>query len=904
MSDLVPFAGSGGNIEVAKATGRVYDWHEANGTYRDAVECSYASFEITAVGGERADGAPLPPPLSLARSMLSAAAFMPGCDALELRYIAEPQSTGVARVRMFVTAKSCVEYAGQRLAAAAVTQAVAALPPDYVREPVTQWWMSMQPGSGDPIFELRRNEEVTEPIWEYIPADFYYYITETPGDGTGWRRFWPALARVTSTVTISILFKQTELDFQERHIAGNITTQLAQFAVTRQDYNILGYEETYPGCENAAVALSAWQERLRLLQRPLLGRIAVRGDYGTAMPLATALAAAISESADPTHVNQPMQVEAPYEAEHYGAAYDGFDWLEIFPWGGAHIWTLDVAPRSLRRFPYLYGIDEAAGLAVLPMPDDQGVPGFARARRIAPRRAMLAAVSAEDGVSLGHVLYEGAAVAPAKLPLNAINRHVLVCGTPGAGKTTTVLTVLASLWRDFGIPFLVLEPTKREYRTLLKLPGLEQLRVIVLGRDDIAPIRLNPLAPPPGVRMEVQANAVLAALKAALPLSPPLPQLLEDSIERAYRRAGWDYDTTMADGISPPSLRTVMSCFHDVFDEAGYVGEAKNVASAMETRLKSLVRGSKGRVLDTVESIDFGQLLARPVVIEMDEIADPEDKSIMASFILDRLRADARSKGSSEGALRHVTVIEEAHRLLARLTPSSSDAGESSRAAGVEAFCNAIAELRSVGEGFILSSQSPSRLAAAAVDNCGTRILHRLESAADREIVLTDFDANQLEREAAARLKAGEAIARWPQLEEPEFISVVPGQGVDSGGVVADDNVRERMLAETTTVRQLLPYSLCTRDVCASGCDPMVRAAGEDIANELGKSAARAWEEHDGSIEALGPIARGLRREAAGDARTAYCGGVHLAAMGHALDVRRRVDIKGHLKAAIDRGDS
>ena len=97
--------------------------------------------------------------------------------------------------------------------------------------------------------------------------------------------------------------------------------------------------------------------------------------------------------------------------------------------------------------------------------------------------------------------------------------------------------------------------------------------------------------------MEVQANAVIAALKASLPLSPPLPQLLEDSIERAYRRAGWDYDTTMADGITPPSLRTVMACFNDVFDEAGYVGEARNVASAMETRLKSLVRGSQDESL-------------------------------------------------------------------------------------------------------------------------------------------------------------------------------------------------------------------------------------------------------------------------------------------------------------------
>ena len=301
-----------------------------------------------------------------------------------------------------------------------------------------------------------------------------------------------------------------------------------------------------------------------------------------------------------------------------------------------------------------------------------------------------------------------------------------------------------------------------------------------------------------------------------------------------------------------------------------------------------------------MESIDFTELMARPVVIEMDEIADPDDKAIMALFILDRLRADARAKGSSDGRLRHATVIEEAHRLLTRLTASASGEGETARAAGVEAFSNAIAELRSVGEGFILSSQSPSRLAPAAIDNCGTRILHRIESSADREIVLTDLDANQLEREAAARLNPGEAIARWPQLEEPEFIQVVPGPGIDSGQVIAMEEVKDRMLAETTTVRRLLPYQLCTREVCTNGCDPAVRSTGEGVASELARSATRLWEQHNETIEALPPLARSLRREAGGDIQTAYCGAAHLAAQGHALHVRRRVDIRSKIRAALE----
>lgn len=899
MTDLVAFDGGGRSPAITSRFGPSYEWHQAAGYARDWVESHFATFEIVEIG-QRRPGTAVDTPLAMARSLLSAAAFMPGCDALELRYLAVPEPTGPARVRMFVTAKSCVEGAGPQLAAAAATAAVSALPADYVRRPVTIPWMEGQSGTAGPIFELQRNEVITEPTWTFIPSDFYYYISDTPGDGSGWRPFWHSLAGVSSPATISVLFKPTDLDPEERHLAGALTTQLGQLATTRRDYNMIGYEETYPACENAAAAFVAWQERLRLLRRPLLARVAVRGDLTTAMPLSTALAAAISESSDPRHVNEPMRVASPGESGHYPAAADGFDWLDIFPWGGSPLWQDPVAPQRLRRFRYLYGVDEASGLCVLPIPDEQGVPGFTRARRIAPRRSTRDEVPAPLGITLGYVLHEGVSAAPAVLPLSAVNRHVLVTGTPGSGKTTTVLTLLTSLWRDHGIPFLVIEPTKAEYRTLLNAPGMEKLRVIVLGRDDIAPMRLNPLAPPDGVRMEVQANAVLAALKAALPLHAPLPQLLEESIERAYRRAGWGFDTTNADGLPPPSLRTVMACFGEAFAEAGYVGEARNVASAMETRLRSLVRGSKGRVLDTVESVDFRELLSQPVVIEMDEVTDPEDKAVMASFILDRVRAGARTAGSSEGRLRHVTVIEEAHRLLTRPASPSAAESESSRGAGVEAFSNAIAELRSVGEGFILSSQSPSRLAAAAVDNCGSRILHRIESAADREAVLADFDASQLEREAAARLAVGEAVVRWPDLAEPEFIRISPAEGVDSGGIVPVEQLKDRMQGKTTSVRRLLPYPLCTREVCSSGCDPVVRSFGEVLADDLSYRAAAIWTDWS-PAEALPKITAELLAESGRDRQRAYCGAAHLSAFGHALiGSPRRVDLKARIRTALE----
>jgi DNA helicase HerA-like ATPase len=901
VAELVEHGDEG--LEAFTSARMVHDWQSAGwGDLRFGVEQTFAGYEISAIGGAGSDDPGGSLAFGTAYALLASAAFMPGCDALELRYVAVPTDHG-ARIRMFVTAKSIERGdAGGYLAAAAAKAAVDALPPTFERQPMsTPSFIEDPVGVDCPVFELRRNEQITFPQWDFVPADFYYQVSDRPGDGSGWGGFWRVLSSAASPVAVSVVVKPTQLDPIERDVLGSVMTDLALFGEPRHDHNVIGQDVFYPACENARLAGESWQARLDALQRPLLGRVAVRGQPGEAMSVATALAAAIARSDHGQSASAPMAIDSPVEPNDVFVAGDAFDSLEIVPWGGIELWKEDVAPHSLRRMPYLYGLAEAAGITVLPVADEQGVPGFPRARRIAPRRRETGSTAGGPSIEVGRVLHLGADGGAARLPLSAVNRHVLVVGTPGSGKTTSVLTLISSLWREHGVPFLVLEPTKHEYRGLLDLRGLEDLRVVCLGRDDLAPIRLNPLAPPPGVRCEVHASSVVAAIRAAVPLPAPLPQMLEDAVERAYRRAGWSDDTTSADGIAPPSLRTVMSAFEDVYERSGYVGDARNVASAMRTRLRSLVRGGRGRLLDTVESTDFTELMSVPVVVELDEIGDPEDKAIVAAFVLDRIRAVAKARGSGR-ELRHVTVVEEAHRLLGRAAPASGVDGGDPRSAGVEAFSNAIAELRSVGEGFVLSSQSPARLAPAAVDNCSSRILHRLESAADREVMLADLDSSDHDRDAAARLAPGEALVRWPPMEESEVMRVVAPADVDSSEDVSDEVVRERMAAPTREVRRLLPYPLCTRDVCAGGCDPDVRRDGDGVADDVADVAARLWEESGETAQALDPIVALLRREAGDDPQLMFCAAAHLAARGAALDVRRRVDIRPRLVAAI-RGD-
>jgi hypothetical protein len=165
--------------------------------------------------------------------------------------------------------------------------------------------------------------------------------------------------------------------------------------------------------------------------------------------------------------------------------------------------------------------------------------------------------------------------------------------------------------------------------------------------------------------------------------------------------------------------------------------------------------------------------------------------------------------------------------------------------------------------------------------------------------MLDDLDASPVERQVAARLKRGEAIVRWPELDEPEIIAVEPADGTDSGRPVSDDSVKAAMRSRRNEVHRLLPYSLCTRDVCNSGCDSHTRNDGQRLALELATDAHREWKAAAGTSKALAPIAARLGDASEGDERLAYCGAAHLAANGDAFAINRRVDIKPQLIAGI-----
>jgi hypothetical protein len=372
----------------------------------------------------------------------------------------------------------------------------------------------------------------------------------------------------------------------------------------------------------------------------------------------------------------------------------------------------------------------------------------------------------------------------------SLNQHAFVCGVTGAGKTNTILVLLAAA-REHGAQFLVLEPAKTEYRSLLTLPELrEELRVFTAGDETVSPLRLNPLEVPAGkspdgeIAVATHLDLVRALFSAAFALWDPIPQILERALHRSYADRGWDVTANRNDRLDAtadrrsafPTLSDLSDHADEVIRESGYDPEAMGrIRGALGAALGGLRAGGKGRMFDTNSSIDSKTLFERPVVIEMEALGDEADKAFLMGLILIRLTEHRRMQGEHDG-LRHLLVVEEAHRLLSnKAKAGSSEKSGDPGGKAIETFTNLLAEVRAYGQGLVIADQVPSRLAPEVLKNTNLKIVHRIVAEDDRKamgetMVMTDVQSRAL----ATFNKKGRAAVFAEGEDSPVLIDVKP----------------------------------------------------------------------------------------------------------------------------------
>jgi len=361
----------------------------------------------------------------------------------------------------------------------------------------------------------------------------------------------------------------------------------------------------------------------------------------------------------------------------------------------------------------------------------------------------------EGEILLGNVVSKsGVTRQEARIPLDDLKKHIFVVGMTGYGKTFWCISLLLQLW-GLGVPWLVVEPVKSEYRTLLS--RVRELQIFTLGDEGTAPFRLNIFEPPAGVRIQTHLENLVAVWNASYVMYSPTQYVLAEIVEKTYVACGWDL---LADRRGRPiTLDDLQRTTERVCRGLGYEPKVlMDIEAAIKTRISNLKLGGKGPMFDAVASVPVADLLRRPTVIELDRIVNDQEKAFVAGLLLTNVVEYVQSRGASKH-LRHLTLIEEAHRLLPNVSTQKGDPeGADPRRGTVEQFAKMLAEIRAYGEGLAIVEQIPTKILPDAMKNTATKVAHRVAAADDRKALAGAMNFTEEQEEGLTALLPGQTI--------------------------------------------------------------------------------------------------------------------------------------------------
>lgn len=413
--------------------------------------------------------------------------------------------------------------------------------------------------------------------------------------------------------------------------------------------------------------------------------------------------------------------------------------------------------------------DEVGIIAGLPLTE---VPGVAL-RRYVPfglNPELAQNKKSVNPLNLGALVYGGKMLSENKVALdkNVLNKHIFVTGITGSGKTVTCKRLLSAAEMNF----LVIEPAKTEYKELLLQDGMEDVIVFTLGTEDGLPLRFNPFEMLPGENLTAHIDLIKAAFMSSFHFEASMPQIFEMAMYRVYKECGWDTDSGEYEGDDEkkwPTLTLFIKKLEEVVKEQKFGPELEgNYRGSLISRIANLTYGAKGKMLNCEKSVDFIKLLRSKVVIEMEDLKSPQDKALIMALVMGRLNEAVKQIFRRDPNFRHITLIEEAHRLLSKVMPGDEEGKKYS----VSMFTDMLAEIRKYGESLIIVDQIPNKLAEDVLKNTATKIVHKLVAKDDKEAIGDTMMLEDEQKIFLSNLMTGRAVVFTEDWHKPVCVQI------------------------------------------------------------------------------------------------------------------------------------
>ena len=376
-------------------------------------------------------------------------------------------------------------------------------------------------------------------------------------------------------------------------------------------------------------------------------------------------------------------------------------------------------------------------------------------------------------MALGHIFHmrhkEDQSVC---LLTDSLASHTFITGSTGAGKSNTIYHLLDELDKQ-DVRFLVVEPAKGEYKNVFG--GRKNVAVYGTNRKKTELLQLNPFSFPEDTHVLEHIDRLVEIFNACWPMYAAMPAVLKDAVEQAYLRKGWDLTNSTCDPLLYPTFRDLMEVLPDVVKQSNYSADTQSdYIGSLYTRIKSLTNGINGQIFCSMSELAAEDLFDRNVIVDLSRVGSMETKALLMGVLVLKLQehrmAMAGDKMNAE--LHHVTVLEEAHNLLRRTADIQTQESSNLQGKSVEMIANAIAEMRTYGEGFIIADQAPGLMDESVIRNTNTKIIMRLPDESDRVLVGKAASLNDDQIVELAKLPLGIAAVYQNDWLEPVLCKI------------------------------------------------------------------------------------------------------------------------------------
>ncbi|MEM2445882.1 MAG: DUF87 domain-containing protein [Candidatus Bathyarchaeia archaeon] len=354
-----------------------------------------------------------------------------------------------------------------------------------------------------------------------------------------------------------------------------------------------------------------------------------------------------------------------------------------------------------------------------------------------------------------------------------LNKGLLVCGSPGTGKTNLVELIVPQVISQ-GIKVFIAD-IKRDYIPLASA-------VPELCLMDISEFRFNPLEAPSGSDPYRYAQLVANIYRKAMGVLTAGEGVFYQSVLELYEIFGINkgYDE-----------------FPTLFDLLEYEKNRKGKrfgpeAEAREREINRLltITSALGQTINCRKGIPIEKLLENNIVLLLDRL-NPEVRAFILGCILIAIYSYRMSK-NERSALRNVLVIDDCKSLL----PIQE---EKRVHQGIPTFTEFLTQSREYGFGHILTDHLPTFLASAAKAASYAKILLPLGRGEDYWDMARCMGLNEEQLEKAYGLKEYEAIVKLAGRWTNPFKIEIYGSGIKR--VVDEERIKRKnapMIEELT----------------------------------------------------------------------------------------------------------